>query len=198
MQLVTAKRNRRREAPVPFQVKLLGTNHLKSSEDRKVKPVMSPRGATCCARAASGHAAAAPPTRGMKVSCASQQKQGRQRRLWVKSAGSGPIRQPSGLPAIADIPLRCRKRRSAGSFPGGFRTTAPVPAASSRWAVIRNPSQGPTSDGYSIRSSAKERSAGEMSKPSTMAVFRLMTSSYLVGYWTGSSAGFAPLRMRST
>jgi hypothetical protein len=28
----------------------------------------------------------------------------------------------------------------AGSFPGGFRTTAPVPAESSRWAVIRNPS----------------------------------------------------------
>ena len=29
----------------------------------------------------------------------------------------------------------------ARSFTGGFRTTAPVQAASSRWAVIRNPSQ---------------------------------------------------------
>ena len=28
----------------------------------------------------------------------------------------------------------------AGSFPGGFRTTAPLQAASSPWAVIRNPS----------------------------------------------------------
>jgi hypothetical protein len=26
----------------------------------------------------------------------------------------------------------------------------------------------------------------------------LITSSYLVGCWTGNSAGFAPLRMRST
>ena len=30
---------------------------------------------------------------------------------------------------------------TAVSFPGGFRTPAPVQAASSRWAVIRNPSQ---------------------------------------------------------
>ncbi len=29
----------------------------------------------------------------------------------------------------------------AGSFPGGFRTTAPVQAEPSPWAVIRNPSQ---------------------------------------------------------
>jgi hypothetical protein len=28
----------------------------------------------------------------------------------------------------------------ARSFPGGFRTTAPVQVASSRWTVIRNPS----------------------------------------------------------
>jgi hypothetical protein len=30
---------------------------------------------------------------------------------------------------------------TAVSFPGGFRTPAPVQAASSRWAIIRNPSQ---------------------------------------------------------
>src|SRR6202022_2899786 len=34
---------------------------------------------------------------------------------------------------------------TAVSFPGGFRTPAPVQAASSRWAVIRNPSQEATS-----------------------------------------------------
>ncbi len=32
----------------------------------------------------------------------------------------------------------------AGSFPGGFRTPAPVPARPSQWAGIRNPSQGLT------------------------------------------------------
>jgi len=30
---------------------------------------------------------------------------------------------------------------TAVSFPGGFRTTAPMPAALSSWAVVRNPSQ---------------------------------------------------------
>jgi hypothetical protein len=30
---------------------------------------------------------------------------------WVKSNGSGIVRRPSGLPSIADMLLRCRKRR---------------------------------------------------------------------------------------
>jgi hypothetical protein len=34
--------------------------------------------------------------------------------------------------------------------------------------------------------------------PSALAVFRSMTSSYIVGACTGRSAGFSPLRMRST
>jgi hypothetical protein len=34
------------------------------------------------------------------------------------------------------------------------------------------------------------------SRPSALAVFRLTTSSYLVGVCTGRSAGFDPLRMR--
>ena len=36
------------------------------------------------------------------------------------------------------------------------------------------------------------------SRPSALAVLRLITSSYLVGACTGRSAGFSPLRMRST
>src|SRR4249919_2885742 len=36
---------------------------------------------------------------------------------------------------------------TAVSFPGGFRTPAPVQAASSRWAVIRNPSHERPIDG---------------------------------------------------
>ena len=35
-------------------------------------------------------------------------------------------------------------------------------------------------------------------RPSALAVFRLITNSYLVGACTGRSAGFSPLRMRST
>ena len=45
---------------------------------------------------------------------------------------------------------------------------------------------------------ARASSVGGTSRPSSFAVLRLMTSSYLVGACTGRSAGFSPLRMRST
>src|SRR4051812_25308279 len=51
---------------------------------------------------------------------------------------------------------------------------------------------------HSITSSAIASSAGGISTPSDLAVFRLMTSSNFVGCWIGRSAGLAPLRMRST
>src|ERR1051326_2810247 len=50
---------------------------------------------------------------------------------------------------------------------------------------------------YSTTSSARARSVGGMSRPSALAVLRLMTSSKVVGSWTGRSPGFSPLRMRS-
>ena len=54
------------------------------------------------------------------------------------------------------------------------------------------------SRGYSIVSSAVASSVAGTSRPSAFAVLRLITSSYLVGACTGRSAGFLPLRMRST
>ena len=51
---------------------------------------------------------------------------------------------------------------------------------------------------YSITSSARASSDGGTVRPSVFAVLRLITSSYLVGACTGRSAGFSPLRMRST
>ena len=51
---------------------------------------------------------------------------------------------------------------------------------------------------HSITSSARARSDGGTSRPSALAVLRLMISSNLVGACTGRSAGFSPLRMRST
>src|SRR5262245_61299674 len=51
---------------------------------------------------------------------------------------------------------------------------------------------------HSITSSARASSVGSTSMPSALAVFRLTTNSYLVGACTGKSAGFSPLRMRST
>ena len=51
---------------------------------------------------------------------------------------------------------------------------------------------------YSINSSAVASSVGGIVTPSALAVLRLITSLYLVGACTGRSAGFSPLRMRST
>jgi len=51
---------------------------------------------------------------------------------------------------------------------------------------------------YSITSSARASSAGGTVRPRLLAVLRLITSSYLVGACTGRSAGFSPLRIRST
>src|SRR6516165_11875586 len=51
---------------------------------------------------------------------------------------------------------------------------------------------------HSITSSARASSVGGTSMPSALAVLRWITSSYLVGAWTGSTLGFSPLRMRST
>jgi hypothetical protein len=51
---------------------------------------------------------------------------------------------------------------------------------------------------YSITSSARASSTGGISRPSALAVLRLMTNSNLVGRWTGRSAGLAPLRIGPT
>ena len=51
---------------------------------------------------------------------------------------------------------------------------------------------------YSITSSARAMSDGGTVRSSVLAVLRLIASSYLVADCTGKSAGFSPLRMRST
>src|SRR5262249_25956624 len=51
---------------------------------------------------------------------------------------------------------------------------------------------------HSMTSSASARSIGGMSRFSVFAVFRLITSSYLVGSSTGRSPAFAPFRIRPT
>jgi hypothetical protein len=51
---------------------------------------------------------------------------------------------------------------------------------------------------HSITSSVRASSVGGSSRPSALAVIRLMTRSNLVGCSTGMSAGFAPRRILST
>src|SRR5262245_2484249 len=57
---------------------------------------------------------------------------------------------------------------------------------------------GPAGPFHSITSSARASTVGGNSRPSALAVLRLITSSYLFGACTGRSAGFSPLRMQST
>jgi hypothetical protein len=51
---------------------------------------------------------------------------------------------------------------------------------------------------YSITSSARASSVGGTSRPSVLAVVRLMIRSNLVGCSTGMSPGFTPRRILST
>src|SRR5262245_9313895 len=51
---------------------------------------------------------------------------------------------------------------------------------------------------HSITSSARASTVVGISRPSAFAVFILTTNSYLFGACTGRSAGFSPLRTRST
>src|SRR5262249_53429695 len=51
---------------------------------------------------------------------------------------------------------------------------------------------------HSITSSARASRVAGTVRPSAFAILRLTTSSYLVGACTGRSAGFSPLRIRST
>src|SRR5262249_28426970 len=51
---------------------------------------------------------------------------------------------------------------------------------------------------HSITSSARPSSVAGTSRPSALAVFKLITSSYLVGACTGRPAALSPLRIRST
>jgi hypothetical protein len=85
----------------------------------------------------------------------------------------GAVRRMSGLPSIADIARRPSRAKTGCE-------------------------QSQQSRPYSMIWLARASSVGGASRLSALAVLRLITSSYLVGACTGKSAGFSPLRMRST
>src|SRR5262249_40275072 len=74
----------------------------------------------------------------------------------------------------------------------------PFAAESIRQQLGTQMPQGGHPPHHSITSSARCGKNKGTSTPSALAVLRLITSSYLVGACTGRSAGFSPLRMRST
>ena len=71
-------------------------------------------------------------------------------------------------------------------------------AASRRAADQRDELTASDVHAHSMTSSARASSVSGTLMPSALAVLRLITSSYFVGACTGRSAGFSPLRMRST
>src|SRR5262249_33024999 len=76
-------------------------------------------------------------------------------------------------------------------------TAAPHRCAASR---ARLPGQSRRLDGSSLFDYliGPSSSDGGMVRPRALAVLRLMTSSNLVGCWTGRSPAFAPLKILST
>ena len=98
--------------------------------------------------------------------------------------------QPAGSAATDRLaPMRCATRPTARPRP---LPDARICGGEVSQRVFLSPRF------HSITSSARASSVGGTVRPSVFAVLRLITSSYLVGVCTGRSAGFSPLRMRST
>ena len=97
------------------------------------------------------------------------------------------------LPSVilaSGVPFKNARRMKNGNISSDIVLIAHVAERHRRtWWVLR---------GHSMTSSARASSDGGTMSPSAFAVLRLMTSSYFVGACTGRSAGFSPLRMRST
>src|SRR5262249_39349891 len=89
-----------------------------------------------------------------------------------------------GVEALSYRPL-------PSSRPEATRATADVPARGVALHFGHPPH-------HSITSSARASTVAGISRPSALAVLRLITSSYFVGACTGRSAGLSPLRMQPT
>jgi hypothetical protein len=101
------------------------------------------------------------------------------------------------------VPIRLFQNPIPQLLYGDFCNTIPPKADTDRYGghvrLVHKPTYAVQQrTGYSITSSARASTDEGISKPSALAVLRLITSSYLVGACTGRSAGFSPLRMRST
>src|SRR5882672_3607820 len=89
---------------------------------------------------------------------------------WGQKRPNGDVRAESAVPRTADIGGR------------GWQVSC-VPQPDSCTAAKNND--------HSITSSARASTVAGMSRPSALAVLRLITSSYLVGACTGRSAGYS-------
>ena len=147
----------------------------------------------CCARAASGHAAA-PPSSVMN----SRRFMGFVLRVedrilayrWVRAVLCSTAKQAAQLPSWVKLGPRATsaqcldypRKRPCGATPVDVTEVLPIADMAS----------------HSITSSASCWNDSVIFNPKNLAVFKLITSSNLVGCITGSSAGLAPLSIRLT
>src|SRR5262244_201729 len=89
------------------------------------------------------------------------------------------------------IGLRPRDARDARQHGSACGKTEKISAGKFHFAP-------PFASHHSITSSARASRVGGTSSPSVLAVFKLITRSYLVGCWKGRSPAFSPRRIRST
>ena len=131
-------------------------------------------------------------------------------------SGHCAVQNPTPLSMLKFHDWRSSGRRFAGHFVSGYtddvRFGSKADICSARTHVRFAPESGHVQcktpcplcaksrhrATYSITSSAWASSACGTFRPRLFAVFRFITSSYFVGAWTGRSAGFSPLKMRST
>src|SRR5450759_885596 len=118
-----------------------------------------------------------------------------------------PVQRPMSLGPLAAARAACRDRPQwtaifakgyalvAREFPDLRRAYLKIPWPHHRRTAKKRDELAPF---HSITSSALVSSVGGTVRPSALAVLTLMANSNLVGTCTGSSAGFAPWRMRST
>jgi hypothetical protein len=160
----------------------------------------------CCARAASGHAAAALPRSAMNS------------RRFSRSNNIRPPNQPGtrrsvsgwrvsvrGIRAILQPARRPNSRSGSDSAAPGRRwrgsyapdTSRDHGPRAGRLRATKRLSRRSNEAPYSITSSAAASRLGGTVRPSALAVLRLTASSNFVGSWTGRSAGLAPFRIRS-
>ena len=105
---------------------------------------------------------------------------------------------PSGYASLGVAASSARSQRRHCRVIGACRLYASESGRQTRQPVCRLRAKGKHRPTHSITSSASCWRCRETSRPKALAALRLIVSSKVVGRCTGRSAGFSPLRMRST